>query len=287
MYVLVHVVSLPNFCYCYNSTHDDTLLRSDVDVLQLLSQHQHGVDVAYQPNWPRQFGHQYAHSPIYFQDQMPYVNANWQMTAAAGHAPPPPPDTQHYGYFAPGFSQPFSQAESNAMMYPTHQPLSGVQGYHHHPSWSSLVSSTGSIGSVGSSGHSSSIRRRSTKRQVKKKHHMVNAGETRYDGETLFSMQGKFCFGILVTPCAIFYHYVTKPWFAATGRIVSTAKDQEGSRFIQQRLECADQDEIQLVFDEAIAAIEGALLWCTIYNCFSSNLTTPLFDSTPLNRPME
>jgi len=40
----------------------------------------------------------------------------------------------------------------------------------------------------------------------------------------------------------------------ASGRIVSIAKDQEGSRFIQQRLECADQDEIQLVFDEAIAA---------------------------------
>ena len=213
MYVLVHVVSLPNFCYCYNSTHDDTLLRSDVDVLQLLSQHQHGVDVAYQPNWPRQFGHQYAHSPIYFQDQMPYVNANWQMTAAAGHAPPPPPDTQHYGYFAPGFSQPFYQAESNAMMYPTHQPLSGVQGYHHHPSWSSLVSSTGSIGSVGSSGHSSSMRRRSTKRQVKKKHHnMANSVETRYDGETLFSMQSKLCFGTLVVPSRIFRHYVTKPW---------------------------------------------------------------------------
>jgi hypothetical protein len=37
------------------------------------------------------------------------------------------------------------------------------------------------------------------------------------------------------------------------------AKDQEGSRFIQQRLECAVEDEVQLVFDESIAAIEGAL----------------------------
>jgi hypothetical protein len=55
----------------------------------------------------------------------------------------------------------------------------------------------------------------------------------------------------------------------ASDRIVSIAKDQEGSRFIQQRLECADQDEIQLVFDEAIAAIEGNMeLWFSIYNCF-------------------
>ncbi|KAL7428690.1 hypothetical protein ACHAXH_002001 [Discostella pseudostelligera] len=52
----------------------------------------------------------------------------------------------------------------------------------------------------------------------------------------------------------------------ASGRIVSIAKDQEGSRFIQQRLECADQDEIQLVFDEAIAAIED--LWNDVYGNF-------------------
>ena len=35
------------------------------------------------------------------------------------------------------------------------------------------------------------------------------------------------------------------------------AKDQEGSRFIQQRLESALHDEIHLVFDEVIVAIEG------------------------------
>jgi hypothetical protein len=85
----------------------------------------------------------------------------------------------------------------------------------------------------------------------------------------------------------------------ASDRIVSIAKDQEGSRFIQQRLECADQDEIQLVFDEAIAAIEGnygALvlhlqLFCLylitpLFDPTPLN-TTPLFDPTPLSRPME
>ena len=42
-----------------------------------------------------------------------------------------------------------------------------------------------------------------------------------------------------------------------TGRIVSVGKDQDGSRYIQQRLAIADVSEIELVYEEAMAAIEG------------------------------
>lgn len=226
---------------------------------------------------------------------MPYVNANWQMTAAAGHAPPPPPDTQHYGYFAPGFSQPFYQAESNAMMYPTHQPLSGVQGYHHHPCWSSLVSSTGSIGSVGSSGHSSSMRRRSTKRQVKKKHHnMANSVETRYDGETLFSMQSKLCFGTLVVPSRIFRHYVTKPWswrqveLSVSQRIrkVLGSYSSASNVLIKMRSNwCLMKPSLRLKVIWSSGSPSTIVLFVP-HNAIVWS-TTPLFDTTPLNRPME
>ena len=41
------------------------------------------------------------------------------------------------------------------------------------------------------------------------------------------------------------------------GRLVKVATDQDGSRFIQQRLAIADVFEIELVFNEAMPAIEG------------------------------
>ncbi len=151
---------------------------------------QRGIDVSYQQNWSQQFNNQYAHDPILFQDHMQYANPNWQMSAVGhGH----PSDDQHYRCYSSGYSQLFPHQESNNMMYPNHQLHNGTQqGYHHHPSWSSLVSSTGSIGSVGSSGHSC-VRRRSTKKHVKKNHHhVVHYVETHYDGDTLLSMKGKF-----------------------------------------------------------------------------------------------
>ena len=154
-------------------------------VMQLISQH--GVNVSYHSNWPQQFNTQYGHNPIYFQDQMQHVSPLWQMPAV-GHAPSD--NSQHYGYFASGYSQSFPHHEQNVIMYPNHQ-VHNDQGYRHHPSWSSLVSSTGSIGSVGSLGHSS-IRRRPTKKQPKKKHYVVTSAATRYDGGTLISMKGKF-----------------------------------------------------------------------------------------------
>lgn len=40
---------------------------------------------------------------------------------------------------------------------------------------------------------------------------------------------------------------------------MKVAKDQDGSRFIQQRLAVADGAEIQFVFDETMSAIEGEL----------------------------
>lgn len=50
------------------------------------------------------------------------------------------------------------------------------------------------------------------------------------------------------------------------GRIVKVAKDQDGSRFIQQRLTLVDNSEVQLVYDETMPAIEE--LWNDVYGNF-------------------
>ena len=47
------------------------------------------------------------------------------------------------------------------------------------------------------------------------------------------------------------------------GRIVEIAKDRDGSKFIQRRLQVADPIEMQIVYDEAIVDIEK--LWDDVY----------------------
>jgi pumilio RNA-binding family len=50
------------------------------------------------------------------------------------------------------------------------------------------------------------------------------------------------------------------------GLVVKIAKEQEGSRFIQQRLAVAVSDEVQIVFDEVMPVIEE--LWNDVYGNF-------------------
>lgn len=45
--------------------------------------------------------------------------------------------------------------------------------------------------------------------------------------------------------------------FHPPGRIVETIKNQNGSRFIQQKLLTADKEEIQLIFDETMKDFDG------------------------------
>ena len=48
-----------------------------------------------------------------------------------------------------------------------------------------------------------------------------------------------------------------------TGRIAEIAKDRDGSKFIQRRLQVADVHEMQIAFEEALAGIED--LWDDVY----------------------
>ena len=48
--------------------------------------------------------------------------------------------------------------------------------------------------------------------------------------------------------------------FYPPGRIVETIKNQNGSRFIQQKLLTADKEEVQLIFDEAMKDFDGTCL---------------------------
>ena len=48
------------------------------------------------------------------------------------------------------------------------------------------------------------------------------------------------------------------------GRIIEIAKDRDGSKFIQRRLQnCCEPSEIQIVYDEAIVDIDT--LWDDVY----------------------
>jgi hypothetical protein len=87
----------------------------------------------------------------------------------------------------------------------------------------------------------------------------------------------------------------SRPTFARlpfrAGRVVKVAKDQDGSRLVQQRLAVADSDEVQLVFEEVMPAIEGksARVDTGIINCFSISHVT-IFISTkriPCRRALE
>jgi len=64
------------------------------------------------------------------------------------------------------------------------------------------------------------------------------------------------------------------PTLSFAGRIIKVAKDQDGSRFIQQRLTLVDNSEVQLVYDETMPAIEGDILNIILlpfYLSFNSN----------------
>lgn len=50
------------------------------------------------------------------------------------------------------------------------------------------------------------------------------------------------------------------------GKIVEVAKEPDGSRFIQERLEHSLSPEVQLVFDEAVPRMKE--LWDDIYGNF-------------------
>lgn len=68
----------------------------------------------------------------------------------------------------------------------------------------------------------------------------------------LFSILQSVYLSILASQLTI----ITTPLFATiTGRIATVAKDQEGSRFIQKRLELADASELESAFAEVLPAL--------------------------------
>ena len=103
----------------------------------------------------------------------------------------------------------------------------------------------------------------STKRGNKEKKKSVSA-ESKYDTSmSLHQIKGELRY-----VCSCLPSLCSKLNFAFlpiySGRIVRVGKDQDGSRYIQQRLAIADASEIELVFDEAMPAIEGKFHICLV-----------------------
>jgi len=182
-------------------------------------------DVSPQPNWSQQ-----SPQPKWSQ---PFINQYAQNTMYQQHMQQENYQNWQmpaYGCdFAPRFGAPYPPRASDNMYPPNHQLNS--MGYQQYPSWhSSSAASSGSLRSLGSLGRGDN-RKKSSKRRGKEKKQPVASVEVHYHaGMTLHQIKG---------------------------RVVKVAKDQDGSRFIQQRLAIANNSEIQLVLDEAMLGIEG------------------------------
>mmetsp|Transcript_26745 Transcript_26745/g.49188 ORF Transcript_26745/g.49188 Transcript_26745/m.49188 type:complete len:553 (-) Transcript_26745:957-2615(-) len=191
-------------------------------------------DVSPQPNWSQQ-----SPQPKWSQ---PFINQYAQNTMYQQHMQQENYQNWQmpaYGCdFAPRFGAPYPPRASDNMYPPNHQLNS--MGYQQYPSWhSSSAASSGSLRSLGSLGRGDN-RKKSSKRRGKEKKQPVASVEVHYHaGMTLHQIKG---------------------------RVVKVAKDQDGSRFIQQRLAIANNSEIQLVLDEAMLGIEE--LYNDVYGNF-------------------
>eukprot|EP00579_Thalassiosira_antarctica_P009940 CAMPEP_0201920654 /NCGR_PEP_ID=MMETSP0903-20130614/9214_1 /ASSEMBLY_ACC=CAM_ASM_000552 /TAXON_ID=420261 /ORGANISM="Thalassiosira antarctica, Strain CCMP982" /LENGTH=525 /DNA_ID=CAMNT_0048457451 /DNA_START=98 /DNA_END=1671 /DNA_ORIENTATION=+ len=193
----------------------------------------HQGDVSPQPNWSHS-----SHQPSWSQ---PFINQDSQNTMyqqQMQHANYQNWQMPAYGDFAPRFGAPYPPHASNSMYPPGHQ--FNIMGYQQHPSWhSSSAGSSGSLRSLRSLGRGDN-RKKSSKRRGQEKKQPVASIEVHCDaGMTLHQIEG---------------------------RVVKIAKDQDGSRIIQQRLAIANDSEIQMVFDEAMLGIEE--LWNDVYGNF-------------------
>ena len=186
-----------------------------------------------------------------YQQHMQQENyQNWQMPV--------------YGCdFAPRFGAHYPPRASNNMYPPDHQLNS--MGYQRYPSWHSIsAASSGSLRSLGPLGRGDN-RKKSSKRRGKEKKQPVASVEVHYyAGMTLHQIKGEFYVLLLKKlPCDVGLNLnkmlptLSSARFPLSGRVVKVAKDQDGSRFIQQRLAIANNSEIQLVLDEAMLGIEG------------------------------
>jgi hypothetical protein len=167
-------------------------------------------------------------------------------------------------------------------------------GYYQYPSHHSQLSSAEESAASLSSGGRHNKRRSSKKRGKEKKNLRTTAlAGDNHESISLLTIKGELFVFSNVQNKRIFQS--SRPTFARlpfrAGRVVKVAKDQDGSRLVQQRLAVADSDEVQLVFEEVMPAIEGksARVDTGIINCFSISHVT-IFISTkriPCRRALE
>ena len=206
------------------------------------------------------------------------------------------PDAPYYdGYYFHGYAPPYPPHGSSGIMYPFlcshgHNNI----GYNQYPNHLSQFSSTDeSAASLGSQGRHN--KRRSSKKRGKEKKNLRTAALAGDNREylSLLTIKGELFVFSNVQHKRIFQS--SRPTFARlpfrAGRVVKVAKDQDGSRLVQQRLAFADSDEVQLVFEEVMPAIEGksARVDTGIINFFSISHVT-IFISTkriPCRRALE
>ena len=221
---------------------------------------------------------------------MYYANQSWQMSQG-----PLLPDAPYYdGYYFHGYAPPYPPHGSSGVMYPFQSSHGhNSMGYYQYPSHHSQLSSAEESAASLSSGGRHNKRRSSKKRGKEKKNLRTTAlAGDNHESISLLTIKGELFVFSNVQNKRIFQS--SRPTFARlpfrAGRVVKVAKDQDGSRLVQQRLAVADSDEVQLVFEEVMPAIEGksARVDTGIINCFSiSHVTFISTKRIPCRRALE
>ena len=168
---------------------------------------------------------------------------------------------QHYAPAARGPGGYHSQHYPPNIMYPGYTPSvyghGSVGGNRHNTTnyVSQLSNGDDSIGS-GIYQHHGTVRQQSSNSSNNNNNHRRRSStKKRIEKEKLITILG--CVNINPDSGSL---------ISIKGHVVKIAKEQEGSRFIQQRLAMSTPDEVQIVFDEVMPMIDE--LWNDVYGNF-------------------
>lgn len=206
----------------------------------------------------------------------PYtVNAPQQYEQSPAHYP-----SHHQNWPQRSFSYPLDanggspHPHSHQLMQQHYAPAAGPGGYHsQHYMYSGYTTSVYGHGSVGGNRHNNTnyvsqlsngddsigsgiyhgiVRQHSSNNN--NNHRRRSSTKKRSDKEKIITILG----------CNI--NPDSGSLISIKGHVVKIAKEQEGSRFIQQRLAVSTPDEVQIVFDEVMPVIDE--LWNDVYGNF-------------------
>ena len=207
-------------------------------------------------------GQQYEQSPMHYpsphqdwsQRSLPHHQDNNNWSPQHHHHPHLLMQQQHYAPAAvPGGYH--SQHFPPNIMYPGYSPSvyghGSVGGNRHNTNYVSQLSNGDD--SIGSGIYHGIVRQHSSSNN-NNNHRRRSSTKKRIEKEKIITILG----------CNI--NPDSGSLISIKGHVVKIAKEQEGSRFIQQRLVVSTSDEVQIVFDEVMPVIDE--LWNDVYGNF-------------------